>query len=604
LVRTRECPYVLGKCWTYLRSQLDQIAKGLLHLSTRGTKTISINGIPSLENRKTVFRRYIILALSLAAHRRDKVLLPIFVLLGVFALEFSKVRHYTASGDDYAVVAASRQFRPLDWLFKGYSDYFLVYPNSSTPYTNFVRPIGNLTVFLNHIVFQDHLAWYFISTAISAAVAAALVYSMVPRSLISFLVVSMTFSLAPSVLAAFVSPVFAFDVLAAALFLGSISLLQNDRPFWALILALMSSFTKEIGLCATLGTVFYLLVIARARLRALLFTFPVVAYMTVRAMGVGFGGTYATAGLGLVRVAKNAFVTIAKFPTGSYDGRLSLLVQYAVADHFVPYKVVLPLFLICINVAFLGLLLSNTPVFWRSLRRGPSLDSLLVVILVFLSAYVAGMGLDVRFFPLPMAIVLILMLRQSNEMRFHRTLVGVWLSSLIVSAVASFFLVTQTSSIAADSVFRSALNTNSGDRVLVIDAPMGYSSPNYVGKYYGHKGDVVFLFNTSYSCTEAAAVGSSVKGTGGPSRRVPILTAKTDHLELTFDKVDNACYQLVFPGISPNLSDLMQGSKLEFRVNGSTFVMRHDVVDAARITQSVPLSEIGRVDLPDGFQNS
>lgn len=563
-------------------------------------KTISINGVPSLKNRKTVNRRYIILASSLAAHRRDKVLLPAFVLLGVFALEFSKVRHYTASGDDYAVISASRQFRPLDWLLKGYSDYFLVYPNSSTPYTNFVRPIGNLTVFLNHIVFQDHLAWYFISTAISAAVAAALVYSMVPRSLISFLVVSMSFSLAPSVLAAFVSPVFAFDVLAAALFLGSISLLQNDRVFWALILALMSSFTKEIGLCATLGTVFYLLVTARARLRALLFTFPVVAYMAVRAMGVGFGGTYATTGLGVVRVAKNALSTIAIFPTGSYDGRLGLLVHDAVAGHFVPYEVVLQLFLICMNVTFLGLLLWNIPVFWRTLRRGPSLDSLLVVILIFLSAYVAGMGLGVRFFPLPMAVVLILMLRQSTEMRFHRTLMGVWLISLVVSAVASFFLVTQTSSIAADSVFRNALNTKSEDRVLLIDAPNGYSSPRYVGDYYGHKGDVVFLFNTSYSCTEAAAVGSSVKGTGGPSRRVPILTAKTDHLELTFDGVDNGCYQLVFPGISPNLSDLIQGSELEFRVNGSTFVMRHDV-DAARITQSVPLSEIGRVDLPDGF---
>src|SRR5664279_2006910 len=52
----------------------------------------------------------------------------------------------------------------------------------------------------------------------------------------------------------------------------------------------------------------------------------------------GFGGTYATAGLGVVEVAKNTFFAIGRFPTNSYDGGL---------------------FLICMNVAFLGLLLWN-----------------------------------------------------------------------------------------------------------------------------------------------------------------------------------------------------------------------------------------------------
>ena len=516
--------------------------------------------------------------------RWDKILLPVLVLLGVFALEFNKIQHYTVSGDDFAVVAASRQFRPLDWLLKGYSDYFLVYPGSSKPYTNFVRPIGNLTVFLNHVVLQDHLAWYFISTAMFAAVMAILAYSMVPPSFVSFLTVSMSFSLAPSILAAFVSPVFAFDVLAAALFLGSISLLQKDRFIWAIGLALASSFTKEIGLCATLGTAFYLLVIARTRLRALLFTLPIVAYIAVRAVGVGFGGIYATAGLG-ASAGANVLRTIATFPTGSFND---------------PGNQVLQVILICMNVIFLCVLLWNAPLFLRSLRRGPSLDSLLVVILAFTSAYVAGMGLDHRFFPLPMAVVLILLLRLSNQLLFQRTLMTLWVASLVLSSVTGL-IVSQKSDIAADSVFRSALGADSGDRVLIINAPFGYSSPKYVGNYYGHAGDVAFLFNTSYTCTEATAVGASAKGNGGVSRQVPILTIAVDHLELTFDGMDNTCYRVLLPGISPTLIELMQGSSSAFRVNGNLFVTRRQIGDAAPGTQSVGLSSIERVDLPNRY---
>ena len=90
-------------------------------------------------------------------------------------------------------------------------------------------PGANVAVLLNHLTFGNHLGLYFISTAAVAALCAAIAYSMVPRNGLSFLVLWAAFTIAPSILIAFVSPVFEFDVLATALAVASV-VVRESKP--------------------------------------------------------------------------------------------------------------------------------------------------------------------------------------------------------------------------------------------------------------------------------------------------------------------------------------------------------------------------------------
>ena len=107
--------------------------------------------------------------------------------------------------------------------------------------------------------------------------------------------------------------------------------------------------------------------------------------------------------------------------------------------------------LLGINVAFLALLLWSAPLAWRHIRRGPSLDALLVVTLVFTSLYVAALALDYRFYPLPLAVLMILALRNYSEIRFRKSLAALWVVSVALS-VAPTLQATREPRVDADAV--------------------------------------------------------------------------------------------------------------------------------------------------------
>ena len=75
------------------------------------------------------------------------ILLMHLVLFGHF------LSNYYISDDELALVANSTnhtgQIDVASWFSQGFSRYFITYPEWTSPYTNFLRPVVNVTFFSN-----------------------------------------------------------------------------------------------------------------------------------------------------------------------------------------------------------------------------------------------------------------------------------------------------------------------------------------------------------------------------------------------------------------------------------------------------------------------
>lgn len=87
-------------------------------------------------------------------------LVPALVLLAIYCFHFRFYQSYFPYGDDPALLNAS-EGNPAKWFSEGFSNYFVVYPEWNVPRTDFLRPVVNLIVRLNHTLFGDHYALYF-----------------------------------------------------------------------------------------------------------------------------------------------------------------------------------------------------------------------------------------------------------------------------------------------------------------------------------------------------------------------------------------------------------------------------------------------------------
>lgn len=92
------------------------------------------------------------------------------LLIGLF---YAKTRysHYVLVGEELAFLGATLQHGADDWLLRGYSYYFSTYPELESTVTNYIRPIGNILVWICHAIFGDRYQFYFIiyyASALSA----------------------------------------------------------------------------------------------------------------------------------------------------------------------------------------------------------------------------------------------------------------------------------------------------------------------------------------------------------------------------------------------------------------------------------------------------
>jgi hypothetical protein len=63
---------------------------------------------------------------------------------------------YFPSDDEFALfVNSARPFHPsiANWFLQGFSQYFMSYPQWSSPITNFFRPTANATYYIGSLVY-------------------------------------------------------------------------------------------------------------------------------------------------------------------------------------------------------------------------------------------------------------------------------------------------------------------------------------------------------------------------------------------------------------------------------------------------------------------
>lgn len=87
--------------------------------------------------------------------RRTALLVALAVLAACVAVNLPFLWTYALRGDTAALMLHSTRFHPVDagdWLRQGFERYFVNYPEATRPYTGFVRPVVNATVWLESLL--------------------------------------------------------------------------------------------------------------------------------------------------------------------------------------------------------------------------------------------------------------------------------------------------------------------------------------------------------------------------------------------------------------------------------------------------------------------
>ncbi len=177
---------------------------------------------------------------------------------------------YFPAGDEFSLlVHSTRFFHPNagEWFRHGFAGYFSPFPDLSLPYSNFLRPMANLTYYLESLLFGRHWSLYLWG---NYAIEAALVYTVwsiariglrLPPPISVLVAIASAFSPAFSYQAVF-RPSFAFDLLGGLWALLALAALLNRRWGATALFVTLAVLTKEtayyVALAASVAAFFLL----------------------------------------------------------------------------------------------------------------------------------------------------------------------------------------------------------------------------------------------------------------------------------------------------------------------------------------------------------
>jgi hypothetical protein len=239
----------------------------------------------------------------------------------MFLFWWTEIRQFwVPSVDEFPLIVNSAVMyhpHPLTWFTRGYSDYFIVYPQLTDGQTNFLRPVGNLFYFLNSLILGQHWSCYLLSSYfIFAALAAGIVWIAVR---------DFKFSHAQAALLGllvFLSPAqdgfthfypdACLDLLAAALLVWALKALLNQKLMVSFLLVSVAVFTKETAHFAPFAISLCLYLFSprplSAKVKAYICLFPIPVFLLYGLRRLDFhssGGVYATVGLSIQKIVKS-----------------------------------------------------------------------------------------------------------------------------------------------------------------------------------------------------------------------------------------------------------------------------------------------------------
>lgn len=285
------------------------------------------------------------------------LLLAAVVLLGIFAANAHEYLHYFPYGDDPAVFLASSG-SPAGWFTSGFSHYFLVYPEWSVPYTDFLRPGVNGIVRLYQILFAHHYVLYF-ATFYGAQFLLVWLVLLIARDMHVSQRVLFLLELLLAINPAFfnfgiTSVVNQFDFWCGFFAVAALFCLRRDRFALTVLFLTLAIFTKEAALYAPIAAALTVTFTTRRRLLATTMLLPLLAWAGVRKF------LFAGSAQGLYAVPINSpraillgiIKGVLQWPTGLVP---DLAVKSILSHHDLLHNIV-PLILLATNILFWVLL--------------------------------------------------------------------------------------------------------------------------------------------------------------------------------------------------------------------------------------------------------
>jgi hypothetical protein len=238
---------------------------------------------------------------------------PALVLAVIYSLHFGLYRTYFPFGDDPAVFRGSAG-NVASWFTKGFSRYFIVYPEWTPVLTDFMRPGVNLIVRIEEILFGQRYLFYFAAFYVaqfSVCVLAVLVarYLGVERRWL-FWVAAVT-AINPAFLReGLFSVVFHFDVWCGLFAVLSLYLIFRRAYGLAVLSLTLAIFTKEPALYAPIAAAVTVFLRTRRKWLSAFMLLPLVAWLC--AWRFVFTGTSA----GISALPRHRFEALSKLGTG------------------------------------------------------------------------------------------------------------------------------------------------------------------------------------------------------------------------------------------------------------------------------------------------
>ncbi len=175
-----------------------------------------------------------------------------FLLLLAYWVRFLRLPYFPA-GDEFSLLVHSTRFfhpQPLQWFRHGFAGYFEPYPDLSLPYSNFLRPMANVTYWIESLVFGEGWSSYLLGNYLIVACLVATVWTIAWRFLRLPALVALAVTAAAAVCPAIsyqavLRPSFAFDLEGALWALLAIPSLVRRRWWLAGLFVTLALLTKE-----------------------------------------------------------------------------------------------------------------------------------------------------------------------------------------------------------------------------------------------------------------------------------------------------------------------------------------------------------------------
>ena len=457
----------------------------------------------------------------------SSIIFTIFLLI----LNINKLTQYKVSGDDYSLIEASKYLRLKDWLFSGFSDYFMNFRDFSN--TNFIRPIFNISFFINHKLFGQEVSLYLISSVLFVGLLFYVTTLLVKPTIFNLAFLAIFLIGNGSIgYYALKSPPYSFDVLAATFVIFSIYLVKKNNYFLSFFTLTLAVFTKEISYPACVAFFLWSIIFPIKNFSFKNFKFnqyfismgflsPLFIMFLVRIFGIGSGGNYAINNLSFYKLAQRVFYFPFNFPVGignpySIKNVILGIINFDIKSIF--NFSLSPLLNICFFAltCFLIFIYSKNINFNNKLfnirQKNESLVSieenknycLIFLVLIFSIIFLIFVGGGLRFYPLSQICIFILFInlisKYANKISILKILVFIifsFYSTLSFIQITNYITYKNNEFIGPSYVFPKIISdAKSKDykNILILNLPTP-SSLKYISSYYDFPGNIDALYS-------------------------------------------------------------------------------------------------------------